>query len=1108
MLNWIIDASLKSRFLVLLGAAAFAAAGAFALAHLDIDAFPDTTPVQVQINTTAPSLGPEEVETQITFPIEQALGGLPRVKILRSVSKFGLSQVVVTFEDATSIYLARQLVAERLNTVELPAGVPRPRLGPVSTGLGEVFHYTVTLKNWDYDKASDAERVEKLTYLRVIHDWSIRPALRTVPGVAEVNSWGGYEKQYQVRPDPDRLFKYGLTFADVVGALETNNQNVGGGGVTRGNQFLLVHGLARTADLEQIRGVVVTAKDGVPVKVGQVADVEVGYEIRRGAVTANGRGEAVLGLCFLTMGENSKTVSTALRKKLDEIRPTLPADIEVEVVYDRTELVDVVIDTTRRNLFEGGLLVVAILFAFLGNLRAAGIVALAIPLSMLFAFSGMWQFGIAASLLSLGALDFGMVVDSSVVMVENCVRRLASQTPGEPGDVSPSERSRTPGDLRPPARPSKLEVIRDAAVEVRKPTLFGELIIMIVYLPILTLEGVEGKLFRPMALTVIFALIGSAILSMTLMPVLASYVLPRKIDERVPLLMRLALALYRPVLRFSMAYPIPVFAFAACVLAVAFGMIAPYLGSEFVPKLSEGSITLNVVRLAGTDLAESNRVNAAMERIAREKFPDEVKHAWSRVGTAEVATDPMGTEITDVFITLHPREKWTRAETQAELVEMLEKEFRAIPGQKTEFSQPIEMRMNEMTSGVRADLGIKLYGDDFDVLTAKAAEIERVLKEIDGSADVRVEQMTGQPVLQIRVKQDEIARYGIPAKAVTDVIRSVGTLPVAEVVEGQLQFPLIVRLPERWRGNPAAIGSILVAAPSGERVPLSRLADLRVVEGPNTITREWGQRRITITCNIRGRDMGTFVVEAKRKVGEKVELPKGRYRLEWGGQFENYERARNRLMIVVPVAVVLILVLLYFTYHNLVDALRVFTGVPFGWVGGIFALWLRDMPLSISAIIGFIALSGVAVLDDMILVSYVRQLRQKGVPVQDAVRQASLTRLRPVLMTTLVASLGFLPMAFSTGQGAEVQRPLATVVIGGVIGAMVMSLLVLRVLYLFFDAAAHALLWVLTRVFWVGGDTARELLGLDVEATDDEAEGTGDGSRNGSAGVPAPHARV
>jgi cobalt-zinc-cadmium resistance protein CzcA len=918
VLNWVIDAALKYRFLVLLGAAAFAAAGVYAVTCLDIDAFPDTTPVQVQINTTAPALGPEEVETQITFPIEQTLGGLPRVKGLRSVSKFGLSQVVVTFEDGTDIYLARQLVTERLNAVELPAGSARPRLGPVSTGLGEVFHYTVTLKGWDYHAATNAERVEKLTHLRTVHDWSVRPALRTVPGVAEVNSWGGYEKQYQVRPDPDRLFKHGLTFAEVVDALERNNQNVGGGGVTRGNQFLLVHGLGRTADLEQIRSVVVTARDGVPVTVGQVADVELGHELRRGAVTADGRGEAVLGLCFMTMGENPKTVSQALRAKLDALRPSLPADVEVTVVYDRTELVDVVIGTVRRNLFEGGLLVIAVLFAFLGNLRAAFIVALAIPLSMLFAFSGMWRFGIAASLLSLGALDFGMVVDSSVVMVENCVRHIAH------------------GDL---AGRSKREVVRDAAVEVRKPTLFGELIIAIVYLPILTLEGVEGKLFRPMALTVIFALVGSMALSMTLMPVLASYLLPRRIEERDPLLMRLALALYRPVLRFSMAHPVPVVAFAGSLLVVAFGMVAPYLGSEFVPKLSEGALTVNVVRLAGTDLAESNRVNGAMEQLIRDKFPDEVKHVWSRVGTAEVATDPMGIELTDVFVTLHPRGRWVRAKTQDELRGLIEKEVRAVPGQKPEFSQPIELRMNEMTSGVRSDLGVKLYGDDFEVLVRKAAEIEAVLKGIDGAADVRVEQVTGQPVLQVRVRQDEIARYGVPAKAVTDIVRAIGTLPVAEVVEGQLRFPLVVRLPERWRGGPEAIAAVLVATPAGERVPLGRLADIRVVEGP-----KYRHPRVGAAADHhhlehpRPRHGHASWPRRSQRIAEKVELPKGRYRLEWSGQFENYERARNRLAVVVPVAVALILVLLYFTYHNLVDALRVFTGVPFGWVGGIFAL--------------------------------------------------------------------------------------------------------------------------------------------------------------------------
>ncbi len=1084
MLNWVIDASLRYRLVVVLAAAGCAVAGAFALAGLDIDAFPDTTPAQVQVNTTAPSLAPEEVETQITFPVEQALSGLPKLKSLRSVSKFGLSQVVVTFEDGTDIYFARQVVEGRLNTVSLPAGVPRPKLGPVSTGLGEVFHYTVTLKGWNYAKATEAERVEKLTYLRTVHDWTIRPALRTVPGVAEVNSWGGYEKQFQVRLDPDRLIKYGVTFAQVVTALEENNQNVGGGGVRQNSQFLLVHGLARTADPEQIRGIVVAAnREGAAVRVRDVADVQIGQELRRGSVTADGRGEAVLGLCFLTMGENSKTVSTALRTKLDEIRPTLPPDIEVEVVYDRTELVDVVIDTVRRNLFEGGLLVVAVLFAFLGNLRAAFIVALAIPLSMLFAFAGMWRFGIAASLLSLGALDFGMVVDSSVVMVENCVRHIAH------------------GDLN---GRSKREVVRDAAVEVRKPTLFGELIIMIVYLPILTLEGVEGKLFRPMALTVIFALVGSMILSMTLMPVLASLVLPRRIEEREPLLMRLALTLYRPVLRFSMHHRVAVAAFAASVLVVAFGMIAPNLGSEFVPKLSEGSVTINVVRLAGTDLSESNRLNTAMERIVREKFPDEVRHVWSRVGTAEVATDPMGIELTDVFITLHPREKWTRAKTQAELVELLEKELRVIPGQKPEFSQPIEMRMNEMTSGVRSDLGIKLYGDDYAVLVAKAAEVERVLNAIDGAADVRVEQVSGQPVLQIKVKQDELARYGIPAKTVTDLIRAVGTLEVGDVVEGQLRFPFVVRLPEKWRGGPEAVGAILVAAPSGEQIPFSRLATVKLVEGPSTITREWGQRRITITCNIRGRDMGTFVAEAKEKVGEKVTLPKGRYRFEFSGQYENYERARNRLLIVVPVAVVLIFALLFFTYHNVVDALRVFTGVPFGWVGGIVALWLRDMPLSISAIIGFIALSGVAVLDDMILVSYVRQLRRQGIPVEEALRASALTRLRPVLMTTLVAALGFVPMALSTGQGAEVQRPLATVVIGGVIGAMLMSLLVLRVLYLVFDALARWFGWVLVRVFGVSEAAAASLLGLDVDGAESDGEigPAGTDARNGSADAP------
>ena len=1031
MLNWVIDFSLRHRSLVILCTLAFAVMGGISLRYLDIDAFPDTTPVQVQINTNAPSLGPEEVEQQITFPIEQVISGLPGLKQLRSVSKFGLSQVVVTFQDGTDIYFARQLINERLSSAEIPEGIERPKMGPVATGLGEVFHYTLTSKGYDFSTLQEEERVKQLTELRTIHDWIVKPKLRTVKGTAEVNSWGGYEKQYQVRIDPDRLIKYGMTFDEVIEALETNNRNVGGGNIRQASEMLLVHGVGRTVNIEQIKNIVIHAKDGVPVRIRDVAEVQIGHEIRRGAVTANGRGEAVLGLGFMLMGENSHEVTWDLKNTLEEIRAILPAHVDLQTVYDRTELVDHVIHTVRNNLFEGGLLVISILFLFLGNLRAAMIVAMAIPLSMLFAFSGMLRFGIAASLLSLGAIDFGMVVDSSVVMVENCVRHIAH------------------GDSR---TRNHLDVIRDAAVEVRRPTMFGELIIMIVYLPILTLEGVEGKLFRPMALTVIFALAGSMILSLTLMPVLASLLLPKRIEEREPLLMRIAHRIHAPILRFSMHHKFAVIGFAAGVLVIAYGMIAPNLGSEFVPRLSEGAIAINVVRLAGTDLDESIRYNTQMEKAILAAFPNEVQHVWSRIGTAEVATDPMGTELTDVFITLKPRDHWTRASTQGQLTELIQKELRTLPGQRVAFTQPIEMRINEMISGVRTDVGVKLFGDDFEVLVAKAEEIERVLKSIPGIADASTEQVTGQPILQIQVNQDQIARYGVPAKAVLDLVESIGSKPVGEVVEDQLRFPLVVRLPEAVRSSPASIGNMLVATPSGERIPLSRLATVKVIQGPSTITREWGQRRITITCNVRGRDMGSFVAEARQQIAEKVQLPQGRYHIEWGGQFENYERARHRLMIVVPLAALLIFALLYMTYHNFVDALRVFTGVPFGWVGGIFALWLRDMPFSISAGVGFIALSGVAVLDDMILVSYIRQLREKGLALDEAVTQAAITRLRPVLMTTLVASLGFVPMAFSTGMGAEVQRPLATVVIGGVIGAMIMSLLVLRVLYLLFNA--------------------------------------------------------
>ncbi len=1029
MLGWIIESSLKHRGIVIILAILAAAGGFLSLRQIDIDAFPDTTPVMVQINTVAPSLSPEEIERQITFPIEQAIGGLPGLMQLRSISKFGLSQVVAVFDDSIDIYFARQLINERLTTVELPQGIQRPRMGPVATGLGEVFHYIVRLKGVDISQLPLKRQVEILTYLRTVHDWIIRPQLRTVAGTAEINSWGGYEKQYQVQIYPTKMIKYGVTFDEIADALRKNNQNVGGGNVVQSGQLLLVHGVGRPTTTEEIGNIIIKSIDGVPVRIKDVADVKIGHEIRRGAVTANGQGEVVYGIGFMLMGENPHRVTRALREKLEEIKSYLPPGVEVIIVYDRTELVDYVIETVRKNLLEGGLLVIAVLFAFLGHLRAGLIVALAIPLSMLFAFAGMVRFGIAASLLSLGAIDFGLIVDSSVVMVENCVRKLSQN------NLSSK---------------SRLQTVLDAALEVRRPTMFGELIIMIVYLPILTLEGVEGKLFRPMALTVIFALAGSMILSLTLMPALASLVLPKHMPHREPILIRWIKVAYRPVLHFSMKYKGTVIAGALLILLVAFGFVAPNLGTEFVPKLSEGAITINMVRLAGTSLQESIRYNTRIEQMLLNEFPDEVQHVWSRIGTAEVATDPMGLEVTDIFITLKPRSQWKRAQTQDELADIIRRRLRELPGQRFAMTQPIEMRLNEMISGVRSDVAIKLFGDDFNILVDKADEVAAVLRTIPGAADVNVEQITGQPVFQFKIKRDEIARYGVHAEEVLNLVRCLGTVRVGDIFEGQLRFPLSIRLADPIRQRPEGLGKIPVRTVRGEIIPLERLTQLSVVEGPSTITREWGYRRITITCNVRGRDMGTFVQEAQHKIAQQVQLPKGRYSFQWGGQFENLVRAQRRLMIVVPLALLLILLLLYITYGNLIDTIRVFTGVPFAWVGGIFALWIRDMPFSISAAIGFVVLSGVAVLDDMLLVSYIRQLRAQGLGLEEAVEQAAMTRLRPVLMTTLVASLGFVPMAFNTGMGAEVQRPLATVVIGGVISAMVMSLLVLRALYMVF----------------------------------------------------------
>jgi heavy metal efflux system protein len=1029
VLNAVITWSLHHRFIVIVGALAFAALGLWSMAQLPIDAFPDTTPVQVQVNTIAPGLGPEEVERQITWPVEQVLGSLPRRTRMWSISKAGISQVVVVFADGTDIYFARQLVNERLGTADILEGVPRPQMGPVATGLGEVFHYIITARGVDLTALPEQQRVRNLTQARTIEDWVLKPSMRTVPGTAEINGWGGYLKQYQVRINPVLLDKYNVSFDQVMAAVRANNLNVGGGFIPQAGAMYQITGIARTHTVEQIRDIVVTTpRQGVPVRVGDLATVEIGEEIRLGGVTHQGSGEAVLGLGFMLMGDNPHQFTARLKERLDELKKNVPPQFEVKTVYDRTQLVDKVIDTVRRNLFEGGTLVVAVLFIFLGNLRAGLIVALAIPLSMLFAFSGMLRFGIAGSLLSLGAIDFGLVVDSSVVMVENVVRHLAHDRG---------------------AQRSHLQTVHDAAIEVRKPTMFGELIIMIVYLPILTLEGIEGKLFRPMALTVIFALAGSMVLSLTLMPVLASLLLPRRMTETDPWVLRAARWLYGPLLRLALRHGVAVLLVALGALGVGV-LLAGGLGSEFIPKLSEGAVVINIRRLPGTALDESLRYNSLMERMLLEKFPDEVQYVWSRTGTAEVATDPMGPEETDFFITLKPRDEWKAAHTQDELVEGMRKLFQDLPGQRLNFTQPIEQRVEEMTSGARAQVAVKVYGDDLPTLQEMAEGVERALKAVPGSADVSTDPITPQTVLQIKAKQNELARYNVSARALMDVVESLGSKPLGEVIEGQLRFPLVVRLPEGMRTSPESIAAIPVLTPSGERVPLSRLATVERVEGPSQISRELGQRRVTVQCNVQGRDIGGFVAEAQRKVAAEVKLPPGRYHIAWGGQFENLQRARLRLLIVVPVALLLIFALLYFTYNRLGDVFLVFAAVPFACVGGVLALWLRELPFSISAGVGFIALSGVSVLNSMVLVTFIRQLRAHGLPLDRAIQEAALTRLRPVLMTALVASLGFVPMALSTGVGAEVQRPLATVVIGGVLSSTLMTLLVLPVLYHYF----------------------------------------------------------
>jgi len=1024
MLTWLIDLCLRYRPVVLLATAVLVVVGIASFHKLPFDAFPDTTPVQVQVNTTAPALSPLEVERQITFPIEQAISGLPGLHVVRSVSKFGFSQVTAIFDDSIDIYLARQVVSERLAAAELPEGVGRPALGPLSTGLGEVFQYLIQ---------SDTLSAQEL---RTIHQWVIRPQMLQIPGIAEINTWGGYRKQYHVLVHPQLLVKHDLTLDDVARVMRQGNRNTGGGVLDEAGESQLIQGRGLVSGILDLEAMVLANVDGTPIHIRDVAEVREGHEIRRGAVTAEGQGEAVLGLGFMLMGENSREITQRLEERLEEVKRSLPEGLEVTPVYSRTELVSKVLQTVRNNLLEGALLVVAVLFAFLGNFRAGFIVALAIPLSMLFAFNAMLRFGIVGSLMSLGAIDFGLIVDSSVILVENAARRLGEDSSGR----------------------SVREIVRDAAVEVRKPTLFGELIIAIVYLPILALEGVEGELFQPMALTVIFALLGSMILSLTLMPVLASYALRKGGGESENRMVRWLRRHYRPVLGWALSRRRLVLLIAGLIVIHA-AFLATRLGSEFVPRLQEQAIVINTVRVAGVSLDESVRYGTQIERLLREQFPDEIEYIWTRTGTAEVATDPMGLEVSDVFITLKPRHEWERGETQDELVLAMSAALDGMPGMRSGFTQPIEMRVNEMVAGIRSDLGIKIFGDDFDTLRSKADEIRRAVEQIPGAADVTVEQITGQAMLTIDVDRQAAGRYGIPVGEILEVIESLGTRKVGEVVEGQRRFDLVLRLGDDTRSSADRIRQVLIHTGAGAQVPLSAVASVDVVEGPSTIQREWAKRRVIVQANVRGRDVGSFVGDVRRVLRDDVDLPDGYY-TTLGGQYENLERAQKRLLVVVPIALLLIFSLLYLTYGRASDAIRIFTGVPFGAVGGIVALWIRDMPFSISAGVGFIALSGVAVLGDMVLVSRVMQLLKRGREPLVALREAAETRLRPVLMTAMVAALGFVPMALNTGVGGEVQRPLATVVVGGMITSTIATLLVLPVLYAVFgtrlpDAALH-----------------------------------------------------
>jgi len=1057
MLERLLQFSIRQRWLVLLATLVVAAIGVYNYQHLPIDAVPDITNVQVQVNTAAPGYSPLEAEQRITFPIETVMAGLPKLDYTRSLSRYGLSQVTVVFKDGTDIYFARQQVSERIIAAQgkLPPGI-ESTMGPIATGLGEIFMYTVEAKP---DARTAAGVPYTPTDLRTIQDWIIKPQLRNVAGVTEVNTIGGYLKQFHVTPYPEKMLAYDLSFGNILDALRRNNANVGAGYIERNGEQYLIRAPGQVADLDDIRHIIVGGRKGVPLYVKDVAEVLLGRELRTGAATEDGQ-EVVLGTVFMLMGENSRTVSRRVGAKMEEINRSLPDGVVAKTVYDRTSLVDKTIATVQKNLVEGALLVIFILLLLLGNVRAALITAMVIPLAMLFTITGMVESSVSGNLMSLGALDFGLIVDGAVIIVENCIRRLA-------------EEQHRLGRLL--TRDERFDVVFQASCEVRRATMFGEIIITIVYLPILTLSGVEGKMFFPMAFTVIAALAGAMILSMTFVPAAVAVLITGRVSERENLLMRAAKAIYVPSLHVALRYRFAV-ATAAVVLVGLSALLATRMGTEFIPSLDEGDVALHAMRVPGTSLTQAVEMQYVIERRLKQ-FP-EVHNTFAKIGTAEIATDPMPPSVADGFVILKPRSEWPDPHrSKADLVHEIEEAVKQIPGNNYEFTQPIQMRFNELISGVRSDVAVKVFGDDLEVLLETGERIAAVLGQVPGAADVKVEQITGLPVMTIRLDRSAMARYGLNVADVQDVIEiALGGKEAGEIFDGDRRFDLIVRLPENVRSDSEALKRIPLALPVRETgtarrglqsagfgtatsghafIPLSAIASFDTSPGPNQISRENGKRRVVVTANVRGRDLGSFVGEAERRIQREVTIPPA-YWTTWGGQFEQLISATHRLQLVVPVALLLIFMLLFATFGTVKDALLVYTGVPMALTGGVFALWLRDIPLSISAGVGFIALSGVAVLNGLVMITFIKSLRATGMALDDAVLEGSTTRLRPVLMTALVASLGFVPMALATGTGAEVQRPLATVVIGGIISSTLLTLLVLPVLYDWMETAGRA----------------------------------------------------